>query len=65
MSDKQLLSIEFQRKNSLFSGQSDELCFMSLCGLLFREMQVHPYNVKNAVELLGAFRPDVEKIQYH
>jgi hypothetical protein len=21
--------------------------------------------VKNAVELLGAFRPDVEKIQYH
>ncbi len=24
-----------------------------------------PYTVKNAVELLGAFRPDVEKIQYH
>jgi len=23
------------------------------------------YTVKNAVELLGAFRPDVEKIQYH
>jgi hypothetical protein len=23
------------------------------------------YTVKNAVELLGAFRPDVEKIQYN
>jgi hypothetical protein len=23
------------------------------------------YTVKNAVELLGAFRPDVEKILYH
>jgi hypothetical protein len=23
------------------------------------------YTVKNAVKLLGAFRPDVEKIQYH
>ena len=23
------------------------------------------FTVKNAVELLGAFRPDVEKIQYH
>jgi hypothetical protein len=28
---------------------------------LFRTL----YTVKNAVKLLGAFRPDVEKIQYH
>ncbi len=26
---------------------------------------VRSNTVKNAVELLGAFRPDVEKIQYH
>jgi hypothetical protein len=28
-------------------------------------LRVREYTVKNAVELLGAFRPDVEKIQYH
>jgi hypothetical protein len=25
----------------------------------------YPPHCKNAIELLGAFRPDVEKIQYH
>jgi len=28
-------------------------------------VRIGPHTVKNAVELLGAFRPDVEKIQYH
>ncbi len=39
-----------------------ELDPQSLFGLLCTAVLI---TVKNAVELLGAFRPDVEKIQYH
>ncbi len=41
---------------------------LNLCPLQSRLQRIYhgqPYTVKNAVELLGAFRPDVEKIQYH
>ncbi len=39
------------------------LAFKVVHGYLY--IQYTSYTVKNAVELLGAFRPDVEKIQYH
>jgi hypothetical protein len=33
--------------------------------IVHKASRKYKYTVKNAVELLGAFRPDVEKIQYH
>jgi hypothetical protein len=49
----------------LGTGKSLTFCCSAMPHTFYSSIQGERHTVKNAVELLGAFRPDVEKIQYH
>jgi hypothetical protein len=52
------------RKNSCFEVLDGLFCDLEASSVTWTYF-MEAYTVKNAVELLGAFRPDAEKIQYH